>query len=146
MKNLGVPEIAKYRDLEADRLYQTKDNERGLGGAFIVPTPGSRASPGPMRRRAFMRVIASSGADQVAPYRWDHVSVSLSDRCPTWEEMDFVKRLFFKPEEVCFQLHVSDVEHISNHPYCLHIWRPLDVGIPRPPADTVGIPGLAKVG
>ena len=51
-------------------------------------------------------------------------------------------RLFFKPEEVCFQLHVSSGEHINNHPYCLHIWRPLDREIPLPPGIMVGIPGV----
>jgi hypothetical protein len=55
---------------------------------------------------------------------WDHVSVSRADRCPTWEEMEFVKRLLFKPEETAMQLHVPESEHINNHSNCLHLWRP----------------------
>lgn len=55
---------------------------------------------------------------------WDHVSVSLPFRCPTWEEMDFVKDLFFNPDEVVMQLHVAKTDHINRHPYCLHLWRP----------------------
>lgn len=65
---------------------------------------------------------------------WDHVSVSRGDRCPTWEEMEQVKHLFFLPDEVAFQLHVPPSDHISLHPYCLHIWRPCVEQIPMPPA------------
>jgi hypothetical protein len=55
---------------------------------------------------------------------WDHVSVSLPTRCPTWGEMDFIKRRFFKPDEPAMQLHPPERDHISHHPYCLHLWRP----------------------
>jgi hypothetical protein len=55
---------------------------------------------------------------------WDHVSVSLPNRCPTWEEMEKVKRAFFKETEYAMQLHVPPSEHRNYHPYCLHIWRP----------------------
>jgi hypothetical protein len=55
---------------------------------------------------------------------WDHVSVSLPDRCPTWEEMSFVKDLFFRDDEVVMQLHPAKSEHVNFHPYCLHLWRP----------------------
>jgi hypothetical protein len=132
MRNLCEPGIAKYRDGEGDRLYGTLDHERALGGAFLVPFTG------PDMRKAWMRVIASSGADQPAEYAFDHVSVSLSHRCPTWAEMDFVKRLFFKDDEIAYQLHMPPAENISNHEYCLHIWRPLKQEIPLPPPDTVG--------
>ena len=139
MRNLCSPEIAKYRDHAADKHFGTADNERALGGAFLVPVSTVR---GGVRVRSNMRILASSGKDQEPGMRWDHVSVSHSDRCPTWEEMDFVKRLFFLPDEVCFQLHVAESENISNHPYCLHIWRPLEASIPLPPAIMVGVPGL----
>lgn len=65
-----------------------------------------------------LRVIVSAGQG------WDHVSVSLPNRCPTWEEMDFVKNLFFKEDEVAMQLHVNGKTKINLHPYCLHLWRP----------------------
>lgn len=87
-----------------------------------------------------LRVIASSGAAAKAEGMdpWDHVSVSLPNRCPNWIEMEFIKRLFFDESEVAFQLHVPVSEHISFHPHCLHIWRPLHVQIPVPPAIMVG--------
>lgn len=79
-----------------------------------------------------LRVIASDGDG------WDHVSVSHRNRCPTWDEMERVKRLFFRDHETVMQLHVPPVEHVNEHPYCLHLWRPQAVEIPRPPAAMVG--------
>jgi len=140
MKNLCDPSIAKFRDHNADLIYETEDSERALGGAFMVPVATVRQG---LRRTAYLRVIASAGADQRDKnFKWDHVSVSHGDRCPTWEEMDYIKRLFFKPDEWAFQLHPAGGENISNHPYCLHIWRPLDAAIPLPPSIMVGIPGF----
>lgn len=81
---------------------------------------------------AFLRVLAAAGEG------WDHVSVSLIDRCPTWDEMEFVKRKFFKDDETAMQLHVPAKDHINHHPYCLHLWRPHRAEIPLPPADMVG--------
>jgi hypothetical protein len=68
---------------------------------------------------------------------WEHVSVSHKDRCPTWEEMEWVKREFWSDSDTVMQLHVPPSEHISCHPNCLHLWRPLAAEIPRPPAYMV---------
>jgi hypothetical protein len=84
-------------------------------------------------------------ADDAEMERWDHLSVSTQSRCPTWEELEFVKRLFFKPDECAMQLHVPPRDHVNNHPYCLHIWRPIDVEIPRPPAIMVGHQALGEL-
>jgi hypothetical protein len=64
---------------------------------------------------------------------WEHVSVSRTDRTPTWEEMEWVKRAFWDETDTVMQLHVPPTEHVDYHPHCLHLWRPLDVDIPRPP-------------
>lgn len=64
---------------------------------------------------------------------WDHVSVSRRDRTPTWGEMETIKRLFFADDETAMQLHVPVSDHINNHPYCLHLWRPHGETIPMPP-------------
>ncbi|MGD9638354.1 MAG: hypothetical protein AB7U85_04780 [Alphaproteobacteria bacterium] len=64
---------------------------------------------------------------------WDHVSVSLRNRCPTWEEMEQVKREFFLPDEMAMQFHVPTNKHINIHKYCLHLWRPHEQDIPLPP-------------
>jgi hypothetical protein len=78
-----------------------------------------------------LRVVASSGSG------WEHVSVSKRSKPPSWAEMEWIKRKFFKPDEVCMQLHVAVEDHISAHPNCLHIWRPLDAEIPLPPKEFV---------
>jgi hypothetical protein len=83
-----------------------------------------------------LRIIVSSGDPDM---RWEHVSVSLPNRCPNWPEMCFVKDLFWDAEETVMQLHPPKSQWISNHPYCLHLWLPLDVEIPLPPDIAVGV-------
>ena len=89
-----------------------------MGGVFLVPCPSSGR---------ILRVIASNGDG------WDHVSVSLPSRCPSWEEMEHVKRKFFHDYETAMQLHVPVAEHINIHKHVLHLWRPHDKEIPLPP-------------
>jgi hypothetical protein len=68
---------------------------------------------------------------------FDHVSVSLPNRCPSWEEMDKMKRLFFKPDEIAFQVHPKETDHISVYPFCLHLWRCWWIDPPMPPKEFV---------
>jgi hypothetical protein len=94
-------------------------------GAFRVPCG-----------KVKLAVIASNGDDRV---KWEHVSVSIPghQRTPTWEEMDYVKQLFWDDDETVIQLHVPRAEHKNHHPWCLHLWRPKNHEIPRPPSWTV---------
>jgi hypothetical protein len=115
MKNLCL--LDAYRDRQAaQRVYGWEGD--GTCGCFRVPSPIDGQE----------LVIVASSEDQ-----WDHVSVSRSNRCPNWPEMEHVKRMFFEPYEEAMQLHVPISEHISAHPHCLHIWRPHKLPIPRPP-------------
>lgn len=70
---------------------------------------------------------------------WEHVSVSTPGRCPNWDEMCFVKNLFWDPDDVVMQIHPAAAKYINNHPYCLHLWRPTadGVAIPTPPLEFV---------
>ncbi len=77
-----------------------------------------------------LRLIVAAGFDA---FRWDHVSVSLQNRCPNWEEMSMIKDLFWAPEECVLQYHPPKSDHINIHPYCLHLWKPKDLDIPMPP-------------
>lgn len=79
-----------------------------------------------------LHVVASNGFD------WEHVSVSKTNKMPSWREMEWIKNMFFKPDEVAMQLHVARSDHISFHAFCLHLWRPLKAEIPLPPAIMVG--------
>lgn len=99
----------------------------GLLGVFMIP---------PRPGKVPLKVIAHVGTPE-AP--WEHVSVSLPDRCPTWEEMCKVKSLFWEDEDCVMQLHPPRSQWISNHPYCLHLWRPHHQAIPLPPSDLVGV-------
>lgn len=91
--------------------------EDGNNGMFRIPKWGKT-----------FRIIISDGEG------WEHVSVTKEGlhTCPTWEEMCWVKSLFWEPDEACMQLHVADSDNISDHDYCLHIFRPIGVPIPLP--------------
>lgn len=121
MRNLNELNGYRVRTEEARRFFAGYgDHEAGL---FIVAYP---------RTGVALKVIASTERG------WDHVSVSLPNRCPNWLEMEHIKRMFFREEETAMQIHVPPAEHISLHPFCLHLWRPLNCDIPRPPNDLVG--------
>ena len=55
---------------------------------------------------------------------WEHVSVSLKNRCPTWAEMCAVKAKFWDEEDCVVQYHPPRSELVNNHSFCLHLWRP----------------------
>ena len=120
MKNLTF--LNMYRDRES-ALAIYGDTGDHTCGAFVIPSPIDKAP---------LRIIASSGEG------WDHVSVSRANRPPNWAEMEHVKRLFFKDHEEAMQLHVPVSDHINCHPHCLHLWRPQQERIPRPPGWMVG--------
>ena len=94
----------------------------GNNGLFAIPFEGH-----------LLTVIASDG------FGWDHVSVSLKNRTPNWEEMCFVKDLFWDKDECACQFHPSESEYVNNHEYCLHLWKPQDQEIQLPPSLMVGI-------
>jgi len=64
---------------------------------------------------------------------WDHVSVSCRKRTPKYQEMKFMKRLFFRPDEWAVEYHPADENYISTNDNVLHIWRPHGVELPQPP-------------
>ena len=105
-----------------------------------------RNTPGIMRHRiAGAEPGVDGGAFQIGAIRviaswgggWDHVSVSLEDRCPTWDEMEIVRRMFFYPTEVVVQYGLDGPNRVNCHPYCLHWWRKQDEPFPMPPVDMV---------
>ena len=100
-----------------------------IAGSFLIPSPATGAT---------LRIIAS------AAIGWDHVSVSTKKRCPNWLEMSRVKDLFFWPHECVMQLHVPEDDHVNTHAFCLHLWRPHDLVIPRPPSLLVGVKGMTQ--
>lgn len=122
MRNLNLLDMYRLRTKQVmERFGWFGDH---TCGAFLIP---SHEDGHPLF------IIASTGEG------WDHVSVSRADRCPSWNEMDNIKRRFFLSNETAMQLHVPPVEHIDCCGSCLHLWRPNDGReIPRPPANMVG--------
>lgn len=96
-----------------------------LHGAFVLRGP----------KGSNLRVI-SSGID--SEYGWEHVSVSRHNKTPSWDEMCFVKDLFWGEDEVVIQYHPAKDDYVNHHPYCLHLWRPIDGKFPTPPSLLVG--------
>lgn len=56
---------------------------------------------------------------------WEHLSVSMPSKTPSWDQMCVMKDLFFEDDEECFEYHPKKSEYVNIHPHCLHIWRPI---------------------
>lgn len=112
--------LEKYRNSKKELMFYGCKGDK-FNGIFDITLPnGDKAS-----------VIVSDGGG------WDHVSVALKGRCPTWKEMCFIKNLFFEKKEVAVQYHPAESDYVNIHEYCLHLWRPQFIDIPTPPKDFV---------
>lgn len=96
----------------------------GLNGMFIIPSP--------QQANRKLAVMSSDGMG------WDHVSVSTNGRCPNWDEMNYIKDLFFKDDETVIQFHPKKSEYVNTCEYCLHLWRKQDGEHELPPKGLVG--------
>jgi hypothetical protein len=96
-------------------------------GSFLIPNAVGQTI-----------VVVASNAMPEHNSTWEHVSVSLKNRCPNWSEMAMVKDLFWLPEEAVMQLHPPRSQYVNYHPHVLHLWHPTHCEIPLPPSWTVG--------
>ncbi len=80
------------------------DDKYGMTGAWEIPDGNDT-----------LYVISSNGMG------WEHASVSLKDRCPTWGEMCHIKNLFWNDDEVVMQLHPAKKDYVNQHENCLHL-------------------------
>jgi hypothetical protein len=76
-------------------------------------------------------IIASWGGG------WEHVSVSLKNRCPTWDEMCMVKDIFWGDEECVVEFHPPKSEYVNTYPHCLHLWKKIGETYETPPKEFV---------
>lgn len=117
MKDLCALDKYRLRDFERDHYHLKGDSGNGV---FKVYVGG----------KSFFVIASNIGG-------WEHVSVSPVNRnrksCPTWDEMCTIKDMFFEEEETVVQFHPQKREYVNVHPYCLHLWRPKEDRIPRPP-------------
>lgn len=121
MRNLNLLNAVRVRTKAVVRHFGWAGDD--TCGMFSVPSPIDGAE---------LKVIASCGAG------WEHVSVSRKNRTPNWPEMTYIRDLFFKDSETVVEYHVPKSEHVNDHPNCLHLWRPINQEIPRPPSWMVG--------
>lgn len=100
----------------------------GNNGVFILPQGGF-----------YFQCVASDGME------WEHVSVTLRFKSstnynlPSWEEMCYIKSVFWDDEDVVVQYHPAKSQYVNNHPFVLHLWRPTTVLLPVPESIMVGI-------
>ena len=80
-------------------------------------------------------IVISNGAG------WEHVSVAPMKRniMPTWEEMCFIKDLFFYENEAVLQIHPPKSEYVNMVKNCLHLWKCTYKEMVLPPQILVGI-------
>lgn len=119
----------KYRDRRTPML--KSDDGYGNNGFFIIPH---------YRINNYeFRIQASDGMG------WEHVSVSIGEvgklqkRCPTWEEMCWIKNMFWSEDDCVIQYHPAKSEYVNMHPYVLHLWRPTEAQLPTPIKEMVGV-------
>jgi len=117
--------LEPYRKL--DGPYGTSEGEHD--GFFFI-----------RRGSLTLAAMATQGSEEVP---WEHVSIRVcahkGDRIPTWEEMCYVKSLFWDAEECVVQFHPPESDYVNNHPCVLHLWKPIGIEMPRPPSIAVGI-------
>lgn len=57
---------------------------------------------------------------------WEHVSIELyARRLPTWDEMCYVKDIFWDEEEEVVQIHPKKSQYVDVVE-ALHLWRPVN--------------------
>lgn len=96
--------------------YASEDTD-GWNGQFLIPMNGN-----------LFLVMISDGLG------WKHLSISNAQKraLPSWEDMCRAKDLFFADDEWVVQFHPAKDDNINEHPYCLHLWMPLNETMPRP--------------
>lgn len=107
-------------------------------GVFIIPRGPSGIG---------LKIIASAGNLDGDDTGWEHASITRvgSKLTPNWAEMCFVKDLFWDDEECVVQFHPPKTMYVSNHPTCLHLFRPVDGIVRMPPPEMVGIKSEGEV-
>lgn len=129
MKNKLPPGVEKGRLTTGP---MRSDSSYGMNGFFMLSRKGS-----------VLAVMAGDGCPddwKMAGFdlpAWEHCSVSLKHRCPSWNEMAYVKALWWDDDETVIQIHPPAAYYVNEHQYCLHLWRPVGIEIPLPPKGTL---------
>jgi hypothetical protein len=90
----------------------------GWNGAFLVPLDGE-----------LYHVMISDGEG------FRHLSCTNAQKkvLPPWSAMTRLKEMFWADDDwVVLYIPAKDV-YINDHPYCHHLWQPLNESLPTPP-------------
>ena len=118
-------ELDRYRDAGLSDYASPAGASWGLFYVRITP-------------KLFLKVLSSGQAyAPVGLGSWEHVSVSLPNRTPTWEEMSKVKALFWEEEELVIQFHPPRSQYVNHCANCLHLWRHLGHEPELPPKEAL---------
>jgi hypothetical protein len=104
------------------------DPADGANGFFVIPAS--------MEHRS-LDIIMSDGNLPEAEL-WEHVSIKVRvgpyTYTPTWDEMNWVKRQLWEPEDTVIQIHAPESKYVNCHPNVLHLWRHKQMQIHLPPS------------
>lgn len=120
---LSVEKIEKFR-IKSGQLGSDKSFGNNGAFAYILHAQTYKKIPA--------TIIVSDGMG------WEHVSISLKDRTPTWEEMCAIKDLLWDEEDLVVQYHPPKSEYVNVAVNCLHLWRQFEGEFPAPPSLLVG--------
>lgn len=117
-------------DLKAlgDRSGHLFDTYPNLCGAFRININGYT-----------MCIFARNGTDDPL---WEHISVCIYQvpRCPTWEEMDELRKIFWDDRSLVVQYHPKKSEYVNTNPYMLHLWAIKKGCFPFPDFSIIRLP------
>lgn len=116
MRNLNL--LNSYRRTDAAVIKHFGSIGDGSCGVFSIPSKIDKA---------LLLCVASEGMG------WDHVSVTRRNRTANWPEMCQIVDLFWESTDTVMQLHLPALERADDNLHCLHLWRPIDAEIPKPP-------------
>jgi len=114
--------------------YRVREGQMGTTNAY--GNNGTFRVPHQKLYKASYQIIASDGEG------WEHVSVHVVDRrqprIPTWDEMCYIKGLFWGDDDIVVQFHPRKSDYVNLHPYVLHLWRQAGGDFPHPRSELVG--------
>ena len=127
------PTAAEYiRSMVATLLQHRPELLRRVDGAWKGPEADPRAPSGILWWAHGNMLVMASPWNAADKSLWLHVSVSRRDRCPSYDELTEVRDRLFRTTDTVLHVWPPRDEHYSHHPYCLHLWTPMDGSRPIP--------------
>ena len=79
-----------------------------------------------VRERGTLLCVIVTATVELDDMAWLHVSMSYKARLPNYKDMCRVKELFVGADKMAYQLFPPKKQHVSFHPFCLHLWHCCD--------------------